>query len=60
MSGQATAAPETGWREERLRFRPLRMLRTWLVSAIALLVAAWIVPGANIDELLAARVVAAA
>jgi uncharacterized membrane protein YvlD (DUF360 family) len=61
VNGQATAAPASvaGWREERLRFRPLHMLRTWLVSAIALLVAAWIVPGAHVNGFLAALVVAA-
>ena len=61
MSGQATAAPasETGWREERLRFRPLHMVRTWIVSAIGLLVAAWIVPGAHVNGFLAALLVAA-
>ncbi|MET0823461.1 MAG: phage holin family protein, partial [Solirubrobacterales bacterium] len=47
------------WREERLRFRPLHMVRTWLFSAIGLLVAAWIVPGAHINGFWAALLVAA-
>ena len=52
-------ASETAWREERLRFRPLHMVRTWLFSAIGLLVAAWIVPGAHINGFWAALLVAA-
>ncbi len=61
MSGQTTGAPasETGWREERLRLRPLHLVRTWLVSGIGLLVAAWIVPGAHVNGFLAALAVAA-
>ena len=52
-------ASETEWREERLRFRPLHMVRTWLISAIGLLIAAWIVPGADINGFWAALLVAA-
>ena len=52
-------ASETEWREERLRFRPLHMVRTWLFSAIGLLIAAWIVPGAHINGFWAALLVAA-
>src|SRR6185503_3304164 len=55
----AGPASETAWREERLRFRPLHMVRTWLFSAIGLLVAAWIVPGAHINGFWAALLVAA-
>ena len=32
-------ASETAWREERIRFRPVHMVRTWLFSAIGLVVA---------------------
>jgi len=52
-------ASETEWREERIRFRPLHMVRTWLFSAIGLLIAAWIVPGAHINGFWAALLVAA-
>lgn len=54
-----TPRPEPEWREERVRFRPLHMLRTWIISAIALLVAAWIVPGAEVNGFWAALLVAA-
>lgn len=61
VSARAPAAPasEVAWREERIRFRPFHMLRTWIISAIGLLVAAWIVPGAQINGFLAALLVAA-
>src|SRR6478735_11076799 len=52
-------AEEATWREERLRFRPLHMVRTWFFSALGLLVAAWIVPGAHINGFVAALFVAA-
>ena len=53
------APPETTWREERLRFRPVHMVRTWLISALGLLIAAWIVPGAHVNGIWAALLVAA-
>ena len=61
MSERAPAAPasELAWREERIRFRPLHLLRTWLVSGIALLVAAWLVPGAEVNSFLVALAAAA-
>ena len=52
-------AEEATWREERLRFRPVHMVRTWLISALGLLVAAWIVPGAHVNGFWAALLVAA-
>jgi len=52
-------APQPAWRAEHIRFRPLHMLRTWIISAIALLVATWIVPGADINGFWAALLVAA-
>jgi uncharacterized membrane protein YvlD (DUF360 family) len=54
-----TPASEAGWHEERLRIRPLRLLLTWVVSAVALLVAAWIVPGAHVNGFLSALAAAA-
>ena len=48
---------------ERPRIRPLRLLVAWVLSALALLFAAWVVPGFAIAEhggaLLAAAVIAA-
>ena len=61
MTAESSIGPasETEWREERIRFRPLHMVRTWLFSAIGLLIAAWIVPGAHINDFWAALLVAA-
>ena len=49
-----TPASEAGWREEPLRFKPFELLLTWVVSAVALLVAAGIVPGAHVNGFLGA------
>ena len=37
------------WSPARPKLRPLRLLITWLASAVALLVAAWVVPGATVN-----------
>ena len=47
----ATTAPAAGWHPERPKFRPLHVLRTWLFSAIALVVAAALLPGAEVNGL---------
>ena len=50
-----TGSPEdgvaaTGWvGPEALRVRPLRLVLAWLVSAVSLLIAAWLLPGVGID-----------
>jgi uncharacterized membrane protein YvlD (DUF360 family) len=44
---QANDAPS--WRPGRPKLRPLHLLVAWLVAAAALLVAAWIVPGAAVN-----------
>ena len=49
---QAHKAP--GWSPGRPKFRPLALVVAWLVSASALLVAAWIVPGATVNGFLGA------
>jgi uncharacterized membrane protein YvlD (DUF360 family) len=54
-----TPASESSWHEEPLRIRPLQLLLTWIVSAVALLVAAGIVPGAHVNGFLAALAAAA-
>ena len=61
MTERALSIPaaETGWHEERLRFRPLHLLRAWIVAALALLLAAWIVPGAEVNGFLGALAAAA-
>jgi uncharacterized membrane protein YvlD (DUF360 family) len=45
---QAYEAP--GWSPTRPKIRPLRLIVAWLVSASALLVAAWVVPGAAVND----------
>jgi uncharacterized membrane protein YvlD (DUF360 family) len=47
------------WQPERPRLRPFRLLVAWLISALGLLVAAGIVPGAEVRNFGAAVVVAA-
>ena len=47
------------WSPGRPRIRPIRLVISWVVATVALLVAAWIVPGAEVNELLGAFVAAA-
>lgn len=47
------------WHPERPRLRPVRLVVSWAVSALALLAAAWIVPGVEIDGFWGALGVAA-
>ena len=42
---EATYAQEPTWHAEQPRLRAPHLVLQWIVSAIALLVAAWIVPG---------------
>jgi uncharacterized membrane protein YvlD (DUF360 family) len=55
----ATTAPAAGWHPERPKFRPLNLLRTWLFSAIALLIAAGLLPGAAVNGFASAVAAAA-
>ncbi|MGH3028948.1 MAG: phage holin family protein, partial [Gaiellaceae bacterium] len=57
MTETPFAQPLT-WRPERPRIRPGRLLVAWLVSALALLAAAYIVPGAEVKGFWGALVVA--
>src|SRR5688572_30725523 len=54
-----THAAALAWHPERPRLRPLRLLFAWLLSAVALLVAAGIVPGAHVNGFGGAVLVAA-
>src|SRR5256714_2401167 len=54
MYGQTPA-----WSPSRPRLRPLRLLLAWVLSAAALLVAAWIVPGAAVHDFKGALAAAA-
>jgi len=49
----------TAWSPARPRLRPLRLLLAWISSALALLVAAGIVPGAHVNGFWGALAVAA-
>jgi uncharacterized membrane protein YvlD (DUF360 family) len=48
------------WQPEQPRFRPLRIVVAWAVSAASIWVAAWILPGVALDRTGAAFAVAAA
>jgi uncharacterized membrane protein YvlD (DUF360 family) len=52
-------AAALGWSPDRPRLRPLRLLFAWLSSAVALLLAAGLVPGADVNGFLDAVLVAA-
>jgi uncharacterized membrane protein YvlD (DUF360 family) len=60
---QPTYGEQPEWGLDRPKFRPLRLLLAWAISALALLGAAWLVPGASINDyrgaLFAAAVIAA-
>ena len=47
------------WEPERPRFRPTRIVTAWILAALALMAAAWIVPGASIEGFWGALLVAA-
>jgi uncharacterized membrane protein YvlD (DUF360 family) len=51
--------PATAWRPEFLRLHPVRLVAAWLVSALALLLATGIVPGADINNFGGAIIIAA-
>ena len=63
MSRAPSAVPEPlsplGWHPERPRLHPLRIVTAWLISAVALLLAAAAVPGAEVHGFAGAVVVAA-
>jgi uncharacterized membrane protein YvlD (DUF360 family) len=49
VAGQATYGEAPSWRPEPLRIRPFRLLVAWVVSASALFVAAWLLPGIGVE-----------
>ena len=55
----ASAEPAPAWRPDNPRVHPVRILAAWAISALALLLAACIVPGAEIRGVGGAIVVAA-
>jgi uncharacterized membrane protein YvlD (DUF360 family) len=55
----ATYGEVPRWQPERVRVRPARLLTFWIVSAVALLVGAAIVPGADVHGFTGAAIAAA-
>jgi len=51
--------PATDWRPEHPRLHPVRLVAAWLVSALALLLATGIVPGADLNSFGGAIIIAA-
>ncbi len=59
-SEQAPAyGQSTAWKPQRPRLRPARLVVSWLATAVALVVAAWILPGVHIDDFWGALLIAA-
>jgi uncharacterized membrane protein YvlD (DUF360 family) len=50
---------EPAWRPGRPKFRPLAVILAWILSAAALLAAAWVVPGAHVNNFWSALVAVA-
>jgi hypothetical protein len=46
----STYGQKPTWGAGRPRLGPLRLLISWIVATLALLIAAWIVPGANVNN----------
>src|SRR5262245_48962457 len=47
---------DASWQPARPKYRPLAVILAWILSAAALLVAAWIVPGAHVNNFWSALV----
>jgi uncharacterized membrane protein YvlD (DUF360 family) len=58
-SNQSTAPAEPAWQPARPKFRPLALILAWILSAAALLAAAWVVPGAHVNNFWSALVAVA-
>ena len=48
-SNQSAVPAEPAWRPARPKFRPPALVLAWILSAAALLAAAWIVPGVHVN-----------
>ncbi len=59
MEPRAGFAEAPSWHPERPRIRPARLVLSWIISALALVVAAAIVPGAHVEGFWGALLVAA-
>src|SRR5436190_19720413 len=58
-ANQSRASAEPAWQPARPKFRPLAAVLAWILSAAALLAAAWIVPGAHVNNFWSALVAVA-
>jgi uncharacterized membrane protein YvlD (DUF360 family) len=58
-TGKTSYAETPTWHAEQPKLRPAHLVLQWLVSAISLLVATWIVPGADVRNYWSAFVAAA-
>jgi uncharacterized membrane protein YvlD (DUF360 family) len=59
MSTSNPLPAEPAWRPARPKFRPLAVILAWILSAAALLAAAWVVPGAHVNNFWSALVAVA-
>ena len=59
MEPRTGFAEAPSWHPERPRIRPARLVLSWIISALALVVAAAIVPGAHVEGFWGALLVAA-
>src|SRR5436309_7069946 len=58
-ANQSRASAEPAWQPARPKFRPLAVILAWILSAAALLAAAWVVPGADVNNFWSALVAVA-
>ncbi len=49
MASERVYGEAVAWQPAKPRFKPLRLLVSWLLSAAALVIAAWIVPGVSVE-----------
>jgi uncharacterized membrane protein YvlD (DUF360 family) len=59
MSEQAAYGQAAQWTPERPRFQPIALVVSWLVTAAAFFLAAWILPGVHVESFWGALLVAA-
>src|SRR5262249_26900676 len=58
MAGTPPFGEPVAWKPAKPRFKPVPVVISWLLSAAALFVAAWIVPGVSVEGFLGAVVAA--
>jgi uncharacterized membrane protein YvlD (DUF360 family)/predicted AlkP superfamily pyrophosphatase or phosphodiesterase len=58
MAAESAYGEQISWQPARPRYRPVRVVVSWLLAAASLLIAAWIVPGVAVEGFLGAAVAA--